>query len=454
MWWITRRRRDRGAAALIVTVLFASGVLLGCAALTVDVGQLYSERRQLQNGADAAALSLAQICAAGGACSFSDADSAALGANRISKLNNANAKDDYAAFNSTFKASYDNGLCGRATALPSCAAPTGSLLDCPPLPSWLSANAAIPYVEVHNLTQTDASGNHILPTAFGRAVTGFSGAAVSSCSRAAWGTPAGPPTPTIPVAISGCEWRYNTNGTVNGTGGSYYAGPIYNGVAGNYGYNGGALQATWPTASKQKDPADTPNLGGEITIWIENPETNQNSNGKNDKYPPVCPWSENMGNANHDLPGGFGYLETDPSNSCLPLVMGANRDWYHSDPGNSVTCDINKYVGTVVSVPIFDCTSTYLPGAPVTDCHLGNGTNAYYHRQGFAKFYLSGFSLNVKGKPANFHNSLIPPNKAPCNGGDSCISGWFVKDSVDAAAIGGPPGGSNSFDTYAIVSAG
>ncbi len=107
---LDRRRRDRGAVALIVTVLFAGGVLMGVAALTVDVGQLYSERRQLQNGADAAALSLAKVCATGGTCSYAGANALALGANRISNLNNVNARDDYAGFNAAFNGTYDNGL--------------------------------------------------------------------------------------------------------------------------------------------------------------------------------------------------------------------------------------------------------------------------------------------------------------------------------------------------------
>jgi hypothetical protein len=35
---LTRQRRDRGAAALIVCMLFVTGTLFGCAALTVDLG--------------------------------------------------------------------------------------------------------------------------------------------------------------------------------------------------------------------------------------------------------------------------------------------------------------------------------------------------------------------------------------------------------------------------------
>lgn len=52
---------EHGAVAVIVAVLMVA--LLGFTALAVDVGMLYAERAQLQNGADAAALSVAQTCA-------------------------------------------------------------------------------------------------------------------------------------------------------------------------------------------------------------------------------------------------------------------------------------------------------------------------------------------------------------------------------------------------------
>lgn len=52
---------ERGGISVIVAVMMVA--LLGFAAVAVDVGVLYSERAQLQNGADAAALGLAQKCA-------------------------------------------------------------------------------------------------------------------------------------------------------------------------------------------------------------------------------------------------------------------------------------------------------------------------------------------------------------------------------------------------------
>jgi hypothetical protein len=52
---------ERGGISVIVALLMV--VLLGFAAIAVDVGMLYSEKAQLQNGADAAALLVAQKCA-------------------------------------------------------------------------------------------------------------------------------------------------------------------------------------------------------------------------------------------------------------------------------------------------------------------------------------------------------------------------------------------------------
>ena len=56
-------RDERGAVSVVVALLMIP--LLGFAALGVDVAHLYLVRQQLQNGADAAALAVAQDCAAG-----------------------------------------------------------------------------------------------------------------------------------------------------------------------------------------------------------------------------------------------------------------------------------------------------------------------------------------------------------------------------------------------------
>ena len=57
---------ERGAAGVLVAVMML--VLIGVGAIAVDVGQIYAERAELQNAADAGALAGAEICSvAGGA---------------------------------------------------------------------------------------------------------------------------------------------------------------------------------------------------------------------------------------------------------------------------------------------------------------------------------------------------------------------------------------------------
>ncbi|GAA4026495.1 hypothetical protein GCM10023063_04180 [Arthrobacter methylotrophus] len=59
---MAREDGERGAIAVLVALSLV--LLLGFAALAVDVGMLYSEKAQVQNGSDAAALAVAQKCAA------------------------------------------------------------------------------------------------------------------------------------------------------------------------------------------------------------------------------------------------------------------------------------------------------------------------------------------------------------------------------------------------------
>ena len=59
------RRDERGAIGVLVAIFIGAGVLTGMGALVIDVGQLYQERAELQNGADAAALGVAKSCALG-----------------------------------------------------------------------------------------------------------------------------------------------------------------------------------------------------------------------------------------------------------------------------------------------------------------------------------------------------------------------------------------------------
>lgn len=85
-------RKERGAAGVLVAVMMLA--LIGAGALAVDTGQIYAERAQLQNAADAGALAAAQQCHAAGTCTVSQA----LGWAR--ELSGLNANDGASAVDS------------------------------------------------------------------------------------------------------------------------------------------------------------------------------------------------------------------------------------------------------------------------------------------------------------------------------------------------------------------
>jgi len=108
---IFHRPHEKGAIAVIVAVLFGFGVMTAAAALTIDVGNINADRRQLQNGADAMALSAAKDCATS-VCPDATAKAGSLAKanyDRLQTLANTNAADG-----ATKVARVDGGLalCG------------------------------------------------------------------------------------------------------------------------------------------------------------------------------------------------------------------------------------------------------------------------------------------------------------------------------------------------------
>src|SRR5215467_1630892 len=182
-------RDDRGAVGVLVAILLGGGVLFGFGAIVVDVGQLYSERAQLQNGADGGALAVAKTCAQGG-CS-------------------AAAAQQYANKNSADGTSAVDLVCGTGT-LGGCPGSTGKIYDCPPPPK-----SAANYVDVHTSTLT-TSGSTLLPPSFARALLGnknYNGSTVFACAQASWGPPIA--ASGVAVTFSACEWDAATqNGTL------------------------------------------------------------------------------------------------------------------------------------------------------------------------------------------------------------------------------------------------
>jgi hypothetical protein len=191
------RLRDRERGAVAVIVVAGLGVLTGVAALTIDAGSLYAERRVVQNGADAASLALAQACARGDVakCSPSSGD--------LTNLANLNSRDGFTDIAS---------VCGTTAPFAGCGAiPGPALVQCVKLTPLLPDTAK--WVEVRTKTHSTTGNPSVVPKAFANLFDpSYTGKAVQACARAAWGPPA-TGTATLPFTISSCEWDHATGAT-------------------------------------------------------------------------------------------------------------------------------------------------------------------------------------------------------------------------------------------------
>ncbi|WGM19276.1 Tad domain-containing protein [Paenarthrobacter sp. OM7] len=145
---------ERGAATVMVAGLMV--VLLGFAALAVDVGALYAEKAQLQNGADAAALAIATDCA-GGSCGNSTSTG--------NQFANSNANDNTSGAVVTFPAATTVRVVTNAR---------------------------------------DTAGQNSFSLFFARAM-GFDTANVDASAEASWGAPSA--ASTLPWTVSECVFK-------------------------------------------------------------------------------------------------------------------------------------------------------------------------------------------------------------------------------------------------------
>lgn len=162
-----RADSERGAVAVIMAALLVA--VVGLAAFVIDIGAVFEERRDLQNGADAAALAVAADCVAHGTCTAGTAQPEAM---RIASFN---SNDGEATVNEA-----------------------DINFDMP--------NQTVT-VTVHTLDSSDGDGeiNHTLAQ-----VLGEDSQAVAAQASASWGAPGG--ATTIPVTMSSCEWEEATAG--------------------------------------------------------------------------------------------------------------------------------------------------------------------------------------------------------------------------------------------------
>lgn len=159
---------ERGGIAVIVAILMV--VLLGFAALAIDVARLYSERAQLQGGSDAAALMVAQKCAK----SEADADCSVMSP-MATDLANKNAVDGQSIVKS------------------------------------IALDKTNRTVQVTAGAKEDGSAPNTVSLFFAR-VLGIPSAEVNATSGVRWGSPVEGTTP-FPLAFSICQ----VSGMVDGT---------------------------------------------------------------------------------------------------------------------------------------------------------------------------------------------------------------------------------------------
>lgn len=286
-------RDDRGD----VSILFAFTVfaMFGIGALVVDAGTVLIEGRQLQNGAENAALVIAGTCAEG-ACAPGAGDATA----------NGNALDGVTQVET---------VCGTAPGLAACTS-TGERFDPDDgsrLPkSCLAPSGTAPFVQVHTRARK-ADGSPQLQGFMVRVMDPFmdpdyTGTEVRTCARAAYGTPAGL-TGELPLTVSECEFSYwlGLFGLVN-------------------------------------EPFDGT---GEAVLYFH---------GDGDKGASGCP---SRSGANQDSPGGFGWLTTTTDCAVATTVDGdATEKSGNSVPSECDAANFAEMLNKPVHIPIYSTVSS------------------------------------------------------------------------------------------------
>lgn len=366
-----RMRQDDGAVAVLVALL--SVVLIGFAALVIDVAILYHERRQLQNGADAAALSVAHGCAAG---TCDDAIAAAQGY--------VTENHDAVSAPGTPGRGKLVTLCGLGE-LEGLTLPLSLCTDTLDLATKYPGNYVV--ARVASGTQEGAAGlAPILAGILGDQLP----TTVPARAVVRWGT-AGSLATRLPVTMSRCRWNLITAGGTKLV-------PAPTG------------QATWVEGSYPKD---------ESTRLLEAQQSLiTHSAGK--EVEDACTALEK------DAPGNFNWLAT--AGTCEATSVDGSDTTFDNSTGADVpsVCQdaLKKLVGTVVGVPIYTSPPEH-------------GSVGVYKVDGFAAFFVTGLYLNLPPhrNAKSIIASATSPD--PCKNPTFCISGFFVEASADGEIVDG-----------------
>lgn len=369
------RRDDDGA-----TIVFAAVILVALLALTafaVDFGRMWEERRQLQNGADAAAVAIAEDCARG-LCDGS--------------------YDEYAVAETYVDANARDKLAN----------------------AWrVDLDLAAQTVTVYNRTE-DPGGDHTFDMLFA-GIVGFDGFTVGAQATVAWGNLQGG-VATIPLIISDCEWNK-----------PYPEGP--------WGYVEPDDPWPGEPAPVARHLFPEPRPAVPEVPWLEPPAfpawwTALNTG---DPYPKPTTLTFHDANVTSDcaaqagqdingddrLPGGFGWLEVENGEDCEARVYVPTNPsgigWAAADTGNGgppSACDSvieslligTSPVGKVVKIPYFNDIWT---GPANGSGPCGNNAKCY-QISGYGAFHVVGYKLSSGSGQSDFvfDPPVDPPLKA------------------------------------------
>ena len=210
-------------------------------------------------------------------------------------------------------------------------------------------------------------------------IVGFDTITVGASAAVEWGSPT--EGVTIPLVFSECEWLSDELG------------------------NPGEDPDSLP---------DSGNLIGATMVTI-------------DFHAPLSSDTECTTHPGLDLPGGWGWLDTDIG--CTTNVMVGDPEFFkpgNSTPPNCDATDFQNMLGEVVLIPYYDEVS-------------GGGANGVYQVAGFSPFFVTGYRFVNKS-----NSGFLPPywTTPPCVSPSTCLSGYFVSD-VDIGGTGGPLGGND-----------
>lgn len=395
---------ERGAVATLVAVLVAGGLVMGMLALSVDVGNAMYERRQIQNGADAAALALAQDCAKGTAgCS----PNAQPDLQTLAGRNAADQRTDV-----TEICANPAGIGGLGPC-PGPATDYVRLPECLPLPAGFTGS----YVEARTRTRT-TGGQTILPKYFSQLLVGGGpDVTVAACARAGWG-PLGSTRRTIPLVVGVCNWQEATK----------------NGFA--------------PSPPYTPGPSPSTAVPSSLVTYITTIFGQVNGSETTVLQSKICLPDISAPPSGGYTPGGFGWVKT-----CADLGSSAPPECDGADPCTAVfnaTGTVDASTGASLPNECHSALQNYVGqevDIPVITSVAGNGGNAIYTVTGLASFYLAGYKNIPSALPnpgdLNAYKANVPSySDMTCfPWKSSCLWGWFTSPlrPVGSLAPGGVP---------------